>query len=89
MSFQHLIREFAVIREEDEAHRVIFEAADWENALGDAVEKIGEGAAPFGIDHGGDDFRRLMQEKVNSLRLRAEEFALDFDVVGGFVGFAA
>ena len=89
MSFQHLIREFAVVREEDEAHRVIFEATDWEDALRDAVEKIGEGAAAFGVDHGGDYFGRLMEEEVNSLGLRPQEFALDFDVVGGFVGFAA
>ena len=68
---------------------MIFEAADGENALRDAVEEIGERAAAFGVNHGGDNFGRLVEQEVDALGFRAQEFALDFYVVFGFVGFAA
>ncbi len=68
---------------------MIFEAADREDALRNAVEEVGERAAAFGVNHGGDYFGRLIEEQVGAFGLRAEEFALDFDVVGGFVGFGA
>ncbi len=68
---------------------MVFQAADRKDSLRDAVEQIGEGAAAFGVDHGGDYFGRFVQEEINALGFWAQEFALDFDVVFGFVGFAA
>ena len=68
---------------------MIFETAYGKDALGYAVEHVGEGAAAFGVNHGGDYFRRLVQQKIDALGFGAQELALNFYVVFGFVGFAA
>ena len=89
VGFQHQIRKLAVVREEDEPHRVIFQTAHREHSLRHAVEKIGESTASLGINHGRDHFRRFIQQQVDALGLRPQEFALHLDVVGGLIGFAA
>jgi len=68
---------------------MIFEAAYGEDALGYAVKHVGKGAAAFRINHGGDYFGRFIEEQIDALSFGAQELALDFDVVFGFVGFAA
>jgi len=68
---------------------MIFQAADRKDALRDAVEHVGEGAAAFGINHGGDYFGRLVEQEIDALGFWAQEFALDFDVVFRLVGLRA
>src|ERR1700722_2781969 len=87
--FEHQIRQVAVVSQKNEAHGVIFEASHGENALGDSMEQIAESAAPFGIAHSGNYFRRLVQEKINSLFFRAKEPPVDFDVVARLVRLRA
>jgi len=88
MGFQDQVRQLTVVGEEDQAEGMIFQAAYGKHALRHAVEHVGEGAAAFGVDHGGDDFGRLIEDEIDALGFWAEEFALHFDVVFGFVGFA-
>jgi len=89
MGFQHQVRQFAVVGEKDEAEGVIFEAAYGKDALRDAWEHVGEGAAAFGVNHSGDNFGRFIEQEIDALGFGAQEFALNFDVVFRFVGFAA
>ena len=89
MGFQHQIRKLTVVGQKNQAHRVIFETTHGEHALRDPVEQIGESAAAFGVNHGRDHFRGFIQQQVDALGLRPQEFALYLDVIGGLVGFAA
>jgi hypothetical protein len=89
MCSQELIRKIAVIGEKHQSRRMVFESTDGENALRNAVEQIAQRAAAFGIAHCGDNFRGLMQQQVNSLLRRLDEFARDFDVVARLISFAA
>ena len=89
MGFQHQIRKLTVVGQKNQAHRVIFQTAHREHALRDAMEQIGQRAASFGVNHGRDHFRRLIQQQVDALGLRPQEFALHLDVICGLVGFAA
>lgn len=86
---QHQVCEIAVVGQENQAHGVIFEAADWKNALGDSVKQIAESATPFRVAHGGNYLRGLIQEKINSLLFGTQEPAVYLDVIARFVSFGA
>lgn len=85
----HAIGEIAVVGEEQETARMVFEAADGKDAFANAVEKIADAAAAFGIAHGGDDLRGLMEHDVDELGRGLEKLAGNFDVVAGGVGLGA
>ena len=53
------------------------------------MQQIAQAAAAFGIDHGGDDFGRLVQDQVGALGFGLQQLALHLDVIFGFVGLGA
>jgi hypothetical protein len=85
----HAIGKVAVVGEQQETARMVFEAADRKDAFANAVEEIAEAAAAFGVAHGGDDFGGLVEHDVDQLGRRLDELAGNFDVVARGVGLGA
>jgi hypothetical protein len=70
--------ELAVAGEQDESTCGVIEAADGENAFRSTAQKMAQSFTAFGIGHGGNDLRRLVQDDVN-------KFVADFcDATGNF-----
>jgi len=88
--FEELRGEVAVVGEEDEPGGGVFEIADGIDAIRKSTKKITQSFAAFGIGERGDDFGRLVKEKVDVARGSAGDFASGgFDLIAGGVGFGA
>ncbi len=64
---------------------MVFEPTDRKYALGNSVQQIAERAAAFRVAHSGNDFRRLVQQKIDSLFFRTQEPSIYFDMVARLV----
>ena len=83
---QHARGELAVAGEQHETARRVIQSADGKNALGRAAQKMAQRFAAFGIGHRGDDFGRLVQQKINEFVADFGDAACDFDAIALGIG---
>ncbi|GEM_PF-2043892 len=81
--------EFAVVGEQQEAFRVVVEAADGVDVVADLRQQIEDGGPVLGVLAGGQVAARLVQQDVPAARRRADPPAVHADVVPPGVGLRA
>lgn len=69
------IGEVAVVRQEDEASGMIFEAAHRKHALGHTVQQIAQRAAALRVAHRGNDFGRFVEQQIYALAFGAKKLS--------------
>ena len=78
---RHLVREVAVVGDEDQTFGVKVETADGIDALAHAANEIDHGAAALRIFDRGHHFLRLVEEDVAVRLGLCDQLAVDFDVM--------
>ena len=77
------LRKIAVIGQEDQALRIVIQAADRENSLGDIPNQIGNNGTPLGIAQGRNVAGRFVQHQINAGDLHGHQLAVNPDLVIG------
>jgi hypothetical protein len=88
-SFHHAAGEFAVVGQENHAACGVVQTADRKNAVGDSDQIIAKRAAAFRVGERGDDFGRLVHQKIDVLFGGLCDAASGFDAIVLGVGFGA
>ena len=68
---------------------MIFKPPHGEHAQRNSMEKILKRPAALGIAHRGNNLRRLVQDDINALMFRPQQFYGNLDVIGRLVRFRA
>src|SRR6185369_5262797 len=87
--FEQLGGQVAVVGEQDQSGRGVFEVADRVDALGESAEAALKRLAAFGVGHGGDDFGGLVEREVDRARSFFYGAAGGFDAIDSGVGLGA
>jgi hypothetical protein len=84
-----LVRQFAVIRDEQKSLAQIVEPTDGVQALAGLREELHDRRPPFGIADRGHIALRLVEHEVPMTLRSLQQFAIDPDMIAARIGFAA
>jgi hypothetical protein len=83
------VGEVSIIRQKEKSLGVVVQPADWIDANLDAFQQVLHRGPPFGVGHGRDKARGLVQHNIGLRLLGVDEFAVDLDMVFGWVGLGS